>query len=70
MTIKDLQDLSKEAGLEILSLLVFPKEQDLRMMDARIFQMAVSNYPNLSLNDMISPRIIVVQRPLTIDDRP
>jgi SAM-dependent methyltransferase len=62
MTIKDLSDLSAEAGLEILSLLVFPKEQDLRMMNKEIMKMIKTNYPNVSLNDLISPRIIVIHR--------
>ena len=62
MTIKDLKDYCKEANLEILSLIKFPKEQDLRMLDKNILERAVENYPTLEMNDLITYKIIVVLR--------
>ncbi len=64
MTIKDLRRYCEEADLEILSLLTFPKEQHLRMMNSNILEMAKNNYPTLELNDLISTKIIVVMRKL------
>ena len=62
MTIKNLIDYSNEAGLEILSIVTFPKEQYLRMMTNDILKLAKKNYPTCELNDLISNRIIVIHR--------
>ena len=62
MTINDLKDYCKQADLEILSLIEFPKEQHLRMIDKNILDLAISNYSSLELKDLITPKIIVVLR--------
>lgn len=62
MTIKDLKRYCAEAHLDILSLLIFPKEQHVRMMNSNILEMAKNNYPTLDLNDLISTKIIVILR--------
>ena len=64
MTIKDLKDYCAEANLEILSLIKYPKEQDLRMLDKKTLKRAVENYPSLEMNDLITYRVIVVLRKL------
>jgi len=62
MTINNLKMYSKQANLEVLSLIEFPKEQHLRMINKNTFELAISNYPSLELNDLITPKIIVVLR--------
>jgi SAM-dependent methyltransferase len=62
MTIHDLKEMSSKAGLEIVSLIAFPKERDLRMVNKDIYLQAKRNYPDLTLNDLITSRIIVIQR--------
>jgi SAM-dependent methyltransferase len=66
MTIKDLKDYCKQAKLEILSLIEFPKEQHLRMIDKNILELAISNYSSLELSDLITPKIIaILRKPIT-----
>ncbi len=60
MTIHDLKSYSNTAGFEILSLIEYPKEQHLRMMNKSILEMAKANYPTVTLNDLITTKIIVV----------
>ncbi|MFQ3675997.1 MAG: class I SAM-dependent methyltransferase [Endomicrobiia bacterium] len=60
MTIKNFIDICNELNINILSLITFPKEQHVRMMTSQILKTAQRNYPTLTLNDLVSPRIIVV----------
>jgi len=62
MTINDIINYSAEAGLEILSLIIYPKEQHLRMLNQEILKYSQENYPNLTVNDLISPKIIIVHK--------
>ncbi len=62
MSIKDIKHASAEAGLEISALLIFPKEQDLRLVNKDILHMVKRNYPSVTLNDLVSPRIIIVHQ--------
>lgn len=62
MTIADLQNASQKANLSIVALFQFPKEQHLRMITPEILSQAQKNYPNLTANDLVTPRIIVVQK--------
>ncbi|MCF8370798.1 MAG: class I SAM-dependent methyltransferase [Bacteroidales bacterium] len=62
MTQSDMVKYSEESGLELLSMITYPKEQYLRMVDKRILDMVQTNYPNVTLNDLISQRIIVIHR--------
>ncbi len=60
MTIKDLKYYCNEANLEILSLIKFPKEQHLRMLNKNILEMSITNYSTLEVNDLITSKIIIV----------
>jgi SAM-dependent methyltransferase len=62
MTINDLKKYAKESNLEILSIIEFPKEQHLRMLNRETIDKATANYPTLEVNDLISYKIIVVFR--------
>lgn len=62
MSMKGLKSACKDAGMEILSLIPFPKEQNLRMLNSKILELAISNYPDVTVNDLISSRIIVVMK--------
>ncbi len=60
MTISDLKQYSQNAGLELQTLISFPKEQHLKMLNSSILQNARRNYPTVSISDMVSPRIVVI----------
>lgn len=62
MTRNDLKKYCKETNLEILSMIEFPKEQHLRMLNREVLDKAIANYPTLEINDLISYKIIVVLR--------
>jgi len=62
MTINDLQNYCSESNLEIVSLLKFPKEQHLRMLNKDIFKLCKMNYPTVSIDDLVTPRIIVIMK--------
>jgi 2-polyprenyl-3-methyl-5-hydroxy-6-metoxy-1,4-benzoquinol methylase len=62
MTLKKLHEHSEEANLELLSVVTFPKEQYIRMMTDKILKLASNNYPSCELNDLVSQRVIVIQK--------
>ncbi len=62
MTIYDLEKQFKNAGLEIISILPFTKEQHLRMIDKEIVLQTQKNYPNSSILDLVTPRVIVIAK--------
>ncbi len=62
MTVKALERHCAKAGLEIVSLLPFTKEQHIRMLDHDIYRQSKSNYPNLTLLDLTAPRIMLVAK--------
>ncbi|OFX83601.1 MAG: hypothetical protein A2W99_15335 [Bacteroidetes bacterium GWF2_33_16] len=62
MTINDLIKYSNNAGLEILSLFMFTKEQHVRMLTNDILNQCQNLYHNLQAVDLVNPRIIVVHR--------
>ncbi len=62
MTIKKMKEYSEQAGLELLSVIAFPKEQYIRTMTNQIMNLAKQNYPTCELNDLVSQRIIIVQK--------
>ena len=62
MTFNDFDKYCEEAGLEILSQINFPKEQDLKLLDKLTMDRAKSNYPTLNLNDLITYKSLVVLR--------
>lgn len=65
MTIDDLERYCYESQLEIISLIKFPKEQHLRMLNKNILELCKVNYPTLKIDDLITPRIIVVMKKST-----
>lgn len=60
MTIRDLKTYISESGLELVSIVPYPKEQHLRMLDHEVLKTAKRNYPTLELDDLITPKIIVI----------
>lgn len=60
MTIHGLQEAAEKANLEFITMIRFPKEQYLRMVDEFILKRAQENYPSLDLNDLINYKILVV----------
>ncbi|MGB0178095.1 MAG: hypothetical protein ACPF9D_13080, partial [Owenweeksia sp.] len=61
-TLKDLHDQLERSGLEVFSILPFTKEQHVRMADANILAQGQKNYPNLTLQDLVTPRVFVMAR--------
>jgi 2-polyprenyl-3-methyl-5-hydroxy-6-metoxy-1,4-benzoquinol methylase len=62
MTIADIQEHMKSAGLEVVSLIPFAKEQHLRMVNSDILNQVTAIYPTATMLDLISPRVLVVGR--------
>jgi SAM-dependent methyltransferase len=62
MTVSDLKDFSRAAGLETLALLTFSKEQHIRMLDEEILGQCRNIYPHVTYIDLVTPCIILVQR--------
>ncbi len=60
MTIKNLKEWSTLAGFEVQNIINFTKEQHLKMLNSSILKNAQRNFPSISINDMVSPRIIVI----------
>lgn len=65
MTINDLEEYCNEANLHIESLIKFPKEQHLRMVDKKILELSKNNYPTIELDDLVTPKIIVIMKKST-----
>ena len=62
MTIDKLIKISKENNLEILSLIQFTKEQHVGLLNNEIFVQAKNIYPDITVADLVTPRIIVVHK--------
>ena len=62
MTLYDLKAQLENAGLKIISILPFTKEQHLRMIDAEILSQTKSCYPKVNILDLSTPRVYVVVR--------
>lgn len=62
MTISDLTRHIENAGLETICILPFTKEQHVKMVDHETLQQSSDNYPNLSLIDLVAPRVFVMAR--------
>lgn len=62
MTLADLKTQMYDAGLEILSVLPYIKEQHVRMITKETLMQTKNIYPNLSLIDLVAPVIIVVAK--------
>lgn len=62
MSIENLVKISKENNLEILSLIQFTKEQHMGLINNEIFSQSKKIYPDITLADLVTPRIIVVHK--------
>jgi 2-polyprenyl-3-methyl-5-hydroxy-6-metoxy-1,4-benzoquinol methylase len=62
MCLSDLEKFSNVAGLKIVSLFQITKEQHIRMMSEQIYKETKANYPNITVSDLVAPKIIVVQQ--------
>lgn len=60
MSIRDLEKHIADAGLRLEVLLPFTKEQHVRMVDADILNRCRNLYPNISVLDLASPRVILM----------
>jgi SAM-dependent methyltransferase len=60
MTMSDLKDQIQKAGLKIISVIPFTKEQHLRMIDRDILIQTQSHYPKATILDLAAPRVYVV----------
>lgn len=65
MTISDLERYCNESQLEIISLIKFPKEQHIRMLNKNILELCKINYPSLRIDDLITPKVIVIMKRAT-----
>jgi len=62
MAMADLKANLKSAGLEIVSLIPFVKEQHVRMMDSSILKQTQVHYPQVELVDLVSPKVVIVAK--------
>jgi len=62
MTLNELVQHSKSAGLEIVALFKFTKEQHVRMLNMDILDRCRKNYSSIVAEDLVTPRIIVVHK--------
>jgi len=62
MTLSQLDVYLKNAGLEIVSIIPFSKEQHLRMIDFEILTQTQKHYPSVTMQDLSSPRVFVIVR--------
>ena len=64
MTIRDLKDACSDTGFEVLALLTWQDESNLAIIDQIIMAQCKRLKANISIDDLISPRIwIVMQKP-------
>jgi SAM-dependent methyltransferase len=64
MSASDLLRHTSDAGLQMVSVLPFTREQHLLMLDSDILGQAMEVHPNIALGDLVTPRyIVVLQRP-------
>ncbi|MFZ6052753.1 class I SAM-dependent methyltransferase [Halocola ammonii] len=59
---KDVRTQLEEAGFEDITIIPFPKEQHLRMVDRETLTQCQRNYPNIDLLDLTSPRVYILAR--------
>jgi hypothetical protein len=58
----DLESFSHAAGLEVLALIKFSREQHMRMVSNDILKQCQKVYPQVSYIDLVTPHVILVQR--------
>ena len=65
MTMADLNKHATDAGFEILAVIPLTRTEDLIKVDAGLLAAAPSNYPSLTLNDLICRIVrVVLRRPI------
>lgn len=64
MTIDDLKRIIKGCGFQLLSLIMWPNEQDFNLIDHEILYQSQKNYPTLSISDLITPKIWILYKKL------
>ncbi|OFX46450.1 MAG: hypothetical protein A2046_04695 [Bacteroidetes bacterium GWA2_30_7] len=62
MSIDNLIKISKKNNLEILSLIQFTKEQHIGLLNDEIFSQSKKVYPDITIADLVTPRIIIVHK--------
>lgn len=62
MSIQSLYKHSFENNLEVLALVQFTKEQHVGLLNNEIFKQAKNIYPEITVADLVTPRIIVIHR--------
>jgi len=62
MTLYDVKQHLHQSGLETISIIPFTKEQHLKMVDKEILDQSTNHYPDVTLLDLSSPRVIVIAR--------
>jgi SAM-dependent methyltransferase len=60
MTLADLKNQYEKAGFKNINILPFTKEQHLRMMSKEILEQTQVHYPNLTMLDLVAPKIVVI----------
>ena len=60
MTLKDLNQIVVKSGMKVLGIVPIIKEQHFRMIDADILNQTSKLYPNVEINDLIAPNVIVI----------
>lgn len=60
MTLADLNEIVVKSGMKVLGIVPMIKEQHFRMVDADILNQTSKLYPNLEINDLIAPNVIVI----------
>lgn len=62
MTFYDLNNQLQKAGLEVISILPYTKEQHVRMVDEKILEQSKFHYPKLTLFDLVVPKVTVIAK--------
>ncbi len=62
MTLNDLHEYCNQSGMETESVILFSKEQQLRMLNEDILNQCKKIYPGVQINDLITPRVLLIQK--------
>jgi 2-polyprenyl-3-methyl-5-hydroxy-6-metoxy-1,4-benzoquinol methylase len=60
MTLFDMKEYGKKAGLELKAYLPFTKEQHVYLMNEQTLRQVLKNYPTSTISDLLTPRVLVV----------
>lgn len=62
MTHADLMNHMEDAGLDVVDVIPYSKEQHLRMINHDMLQQCQANYPNLKIIDLVTPEFVIIAR--------